>query len=275
MDATATTHAHGRHPGGGPEREAARGGEPWLQRFHRTGQAANRLVCFPHAGGSASFYHPLSQALAPATEVVAVQYPGRQDRRREPPAEDIGPLADAVADVLESSAELPTAFFGHSMGAIVAFEVARRLEQRGSAGCPVLLFASGRRAPSRHRDESVHRRTDDGVIAEIEQLGGTDARVLADPELLRMILPAIRGDYRAIETYRCAPGPPLGCAVTVLVGDDDPRTTLDEAGAWREHTSGPFDLRVFPGGHFYLTSHAEAVTEAVRTGLAGLGPARS
>ncbi|WP_033287244.1 thioesterase II family protein [Streptomyces sp. NRRL F-525] len=242
--------------------------ELWIQRFPAEGRSGTRLVCFPHAGGSASFYFPLSQALAADTEVLAVQYPGRQDRRKEVPVEDIQLLADHIADALDGRPELPTAYFGHSMGAVVAFEVARRLERRGNG--PALLFASGRRAPSTHREESVHQRDDDGVIDELKRLNGTDARVLADDELLRMILPAIRGDYRAIETYRCPPGPKLGCPVTVLVGDADPRTTLDEAHAWSTHTTGRFDLRVFPGGHFYLSTHPEAVTETVAAGLATL-----
>lgn len=245
-----------------------RGKERWIQRFHRTAQPRHRLVCFPHAGGSASFYFPLSKALAPDTEVLAVQYPGRQDRHKEPPVDDIGSLADSIAEVLNGPAQVPTAYFGHSMGAVIAFEVARRLEPGGTG--PKLLFASGRRAPSTYRAESVHQRDDDGVLAELKRLNGTDARVLADDELLRMILPAIRGDYRAIETYRCPPGPALGCPVTVLVGDADPRTTLDEARAWSEHTTGRFDLQTFPGGHFFLSTQAQAVTATISKGLATL-----
>ena len=247
-----------------------RDSERWIHRFRKDAQASNRLVCFPHAGGSASFFFPMAQNLTPDTEVFAVQYPGRQDRHTEAPIEDIQVLADHVADALGDRADLPTAFFGHSMGAVIAFEVIRRLESRGAGTAPALLFASGRRSPSSYREEAVHQRDDEGVIAELKRLNGTDARVLADDELLRLIMPAIRGDYRAIETYRCPPGPPLGCAVTVLVGDDDPRTTLDEARAWQQHTTGRFALHVFPGGHFYLSTQQQAVTRAVAAGLATL-----
>lgn len=229
----------------------------WCRRFNPAPDAAHRLVCFPHAGGSASYYLPVSGALSPRVDVVAVQYPGRQDRRAEPLIDDIGALADQLYEVLRGRDDRPLTFFGHSMGALVAFEVARRFERDGAG--PVRLFASGRRAPSRYRDENVHRRDDDGIIAEVKAMSGTDNRLLGDDELIRMILPALRGDYRAVETYRCPPGATVDCPVTALVGDDDPKTSLDEAEDWRHHTTGDFDLRVLPGGHFYLNNRGPDV----------------
>ncbi|WP_327313005.1 thioesterase II family protein [Streptomyces sp. NBC_01235] len=233
----------------------------WCRRFDPAPEAAHRLVCFPHAGGSASYYLPVATALSPRVDVVAVQYPGRQDRRNEPLIDDIGTLADQVHQVLRGWDDRPLTFFGHSMGALVAFEAARRFEREGSG--PVRLFASGRRAPSRYRDENVHRRDDDGIIAEIKSMSGTDDRLLGDEELIRMILPALRGDYRAVETYRCAPGATVGCPVTVLVGDSDPKTSVDEAQDWEKHTTADFDLRVMPGGHFYLNSRAADVLKVL------------
>ncbi|MFD7541820.1 thioesterase II family protein [Streptomyces sp. NPDC059819] len=229
----------------------------WLRSYHPTPDAAARLVCFPHAGGSASFYFPVSAALSPVADVVAVQYPGRQDRHTEKGIETVAELADRIAEVLRSDTSPPLTFFGHSMGAVLAFEVARRLERTGRA--PAHVFASGRRAPSSHRPENVHQRDDEGVIAEMRKLSGTDPRILGDDEVLRMVLPAIRSDYTAIENYRADPGAQIGSPITVLVGDDDPRTTLDEARAWEPHTLGTFDMKVFSGGHFYLTDHAPDV----------------
>lgn len=237
-------------------------GNTWIRRFHPASAGAVRLACFPHAGGSASFFFPVSQALQPSVEVLAVQYPGRQDRRREPCVTDLGTLADLAYEALRDWADRPIALFGHSMGAIVAFEVARRLEQRLGVE-PAVLFASGRRAPSRHRTESVHRRDDDGVVRELQLLGGTDAVFLQDEELLQMSLPAIRGDYRAIERYQCSPGAEVSCPVVALVGDSDPRTTIEEARAWSAHTSSEFDIQVFPGGHFFLAEHPDRVIEAI------------
>ncbi|MFI9274318.1 thioesterase II family protein [Kitasatospora sp. NPDC052896] len=228
-------------------------GETWIRRFHPKPGAAVRLVCFPHAGGSAGYFHPLSALLGPEVEVLAVQYPGRQDRRIEPAVADIGELADEVAGALRPWADQPLALFGHSMGALVAFETARRLERRGGAALSA-FFASGRRAPSRYREEHVHRLDDAGLVAAIRALNGTDHRLLDDEEILRVILPAVRSDYRAAETYRCPPDAVLAdLPITALLGDRDPRVTPEEAHAWREHTTGPFELRVFPGGgHFYL-----------------------
>ncbi|MCP2342747.1 thioesterase II family protein [Actinomadura rupiterrae] len=232
--------------------------DTWIRRFHPAPDAALRLVCFPHAGGSASFYFPVSNALrrsaslAGRVEVLAVQYPGRQDRRTDPPITDLNELADHVARALAPHADRPLMFFGHSMGASIAFETARRLEAKGSA--PVAVVASGRRAPSRHRAESVHRRDDAGVIAELRALSGTDPSLLEDEELLRLFLPAVRADYTAIETYRAEPDATVSCPITVFTGDADPHVTLDEAEAWRGHTTGAFELRVFEGGHFYLST---------------------
>jgi surfactin synthase thioesterase subunit len=229
----------------------------WVRRFHPSPVSAHRLVCFPHAGGSASFYLPVSAQLSPKVDVLCVQYPGRQDRRSEKAVEDIGVLADQVFEALSGWADTPLTFFGHSMGAIVAFEVARRFEQIGPE--PVRLFVSGRRAPSRYRDENVHQRSDDGIVAELQAMSGTDARVLDDEEMLRMVLPALRSDYKAVETYRSEPGASVYCPVTALVGDSDSKTTLDEAQDWEKHTTGGFDLKVFAGGHFYLTERAADV----------------
>lgn len=240
--------------------EPAVGNDTWIRRFHPAPEAATRLVCFPHAGGSATFYFPVSATLSPGVEVLTVQYPGRQDRRNEPPIGDIPSLADAVFEALRPWLADRPALFGHSMGSIVAFEVARRMEEHGTP--PRVLVASGRRAPSRYRGESVHLRDDEGVLAELRKLSGTDPRLLADEELQRMVLPAIRSDYRAIETYRHAAGaPPLSCPITVFVGDDDSQVTLEEAKAWQEHTAGAFDLHVFEGGHFYLTGRPAATIE--------------
>jgi surfactin synthase thioesterase subunit len=229
----------------------------WCRRYRPAVDAAARLVCLPHAGGSASFFRPVALALPPAVDVLAIQYPGRQDRRLEPPLDDMSVLADRLQAVLRRQPALPTTFFGHSMGAVLGFELTRRLETAGDQ--PVRLFASGRRAPSTHRDERVHLGDDTSILAEVRKLNGTASALLSDDEMMRAVLPALRADYRATETYRCPAEVTVGCPITVLTGDEDPKTTMDEAKAWARHTSGAFDLRVFPGGHFYLTDQADSV----------------
>jgi surfactin synthase thioesterase subunit len=233
----------------------------WCRRFRPASNVTARLVCLPHAGGSASFFYPMATAFGSKVDVVAIQYPGRQDRRAERPIEDLAVLADQLHDVLRRQPELPLTLFGHSMGAILGFEVALRLEAEGRR--PAQLFASGRRAPSCQRDEAVHQRDDAGIMAELRTLNGTASALLGDDEIMRAALPSLRADYHAIETYRCAPGAKVNCPISVLTGDSDQKTTLDEAKAWAQHTSGPFDLHVFPGGHFFLTTEAANVIKVL------------
>lgn len=240
----------------------------WIRRYHPAPQHADvPLVCLPHAGGSASYYRPLADALAAVTDVLPVQYPGRQDRRAEPPVTSITQLADDVLAVLESLPQRRLVLFGHSMGACVAFEVARRIERRSSIEL-LGLVVSDRTAPPRLRDRGVHTMDDDGVIAEIRRLNGTDDRLLLDDDVIRMIMPTIRGDYTAVETYRYVAGPRLRCPVSVLLGESDPQVTLAEAEEWRDHTDGAFTLRSFPGGHFYLAEQNARVAQALWEDLA-------
>jgi pyochelin biosynthetic protein PchC len=186
--------------------------------------------------------------------VLAIHYPGRTDRHKEPCLENIADLADYAAVALEDFTgpdDPPYALFGHSLGATVAFEVACRLEECGEG--PTTLFASGRRAPSRHREEAVHKLPDAELVAHLGELAGTDERLLSDPDAVAMILPSVRADYKAAETYRHWPqGPRLRCPVHVVIGDGDPQVDEAEARAWTEHTEAECDLTLFPGGHFYL-----------------------
>ena len=223
-------------------------------------------MCLPHAGGAASFYLPTARALSPRVEVLAVQYPGRQDRRHEPAATDVGQLADAVTREVLATLDGPYALFGHSMGAMIGFEAARRLEAAGRG--PVQLFVSGRRAPGLDRHSGLRPRTDDEVIADIRSLDGTHDAILDDPELREMILPALRADYGAVRRYRYRPGPALDCPVTAFTGDHDDKAPVDEVGAWRQHTRGGFELNVMRGGHFFLVDRAEDVLACVEHHLA-------
>jgi surfactin synthase thioesterase subunit len=233
-----------------------------IRQFHPAPDAHSQLVCLPHAGGSAAYFFPVSRALTPGIAVLSVQYPGHQDRRNERSIEDIRELADVVVAELLPLADRPTALFGHSMGALVAFEVARRLEDHGIR--PSALFVSGRRAPSRHRDGTVHLRDDAGIIDEIRRLGGTGSAILGEEEFLRMALPAIRSDFKAVETYRFRPGELLAAPIFAHVGDHDPQATVEEVQAWADHTSGHFALNVHHGGHFYLTGQMDRTAAEIR-----------
>ncbi|MEU3567290.1 alpha/beta fold hydrolase [Kitasatospora sp. NPDC036755] len=235
----------------------------WIRRFHLAADAPVRLLCLPHAGGAAGFWFPLSAALAPAVETLAVQYPGRQDRRAEPGLDSVGALTDGIVRALVPLLDdRPLALFGHSMGAVLAYETARRLEHEAGAP-PAALIVSGRRAPCRVREENAHLKSDRELAAELRELGGTDPGLLDDPDVLRLLLPGVRRDYRAIETYRHRPGREPGCPVTVLTGADDPRVTVAEADDWKRHTTGRCTLEVFPGGHFFLGEHTAGIARLV------------
>lgn len=241
-------------------------GSPWLRRFHLSTADAPRLLCFPFAGGAASYYFPLSRALSPGVEVLVVQYPGRQDRLDEPCVESLKTVADGIGDELTERAltERPLTLFGHSMGALTAFEVAVRLQERGAT--PRSLIASGSRAPSTRHQGSASS-TDAELIDSLRNLNGTEEKLLGNQEFLSLALPVLRGDYRAVAEYHRTSDTQLSCPVTVLSGDRDPLVTASGARAWARHTSSAFRQHIFPGGHFFLDDHVEAVREVIRRHL--------
>lgn len=247
----------------------------WLRMFAPRPDATMRLVFFPHAGGSASFYRPLTGALPEHVEPVVVQYPGREDRLAERPCDAMDELVDELADALDPLGDKPVWYFGHSMGASVAHEVTR-LRTAAGARPPERLVVSARPGPARQLPGDKHL-DDDRLWADVRALGGTDARLLAMPEVRAIALPAIRADYRLIETYRPRPGTDLDVPVTACFGDRDPEVTMADARAWRAVTTGPFEVACFAGDHFYLRGDGERavgewLTEA--TGVPGCGPLR-
>lgn len=242
------------------------GGGRWIRGYSRV-PGGVPLFCFPHAGGAASYFRPWASSLAPGVEVLAVQYPGREDRVAEPCVTSIPDLADQIHAALGPSLSGTFAFFGHSMGAILAFEVARRTTRAEGRG-PVHLFVSGRPAPPRRRDRNLHKAGAPALIAELRSLGATDPRILQDNEALELILPMMRADYMASETYHFEPGQPLSCDITAMTGDRDLKNTTEDATAWSAHTTGGFDVRVYPGGHFYLDDCRALVLETIASSLA-------
>jgi medium-chain acyl-[acyl-carrier-protein] hydrolase len=211
-----------------------------------------------------------------------VQLPGREGRLREAPFTRIEPLVQALAAELPL-AELPFAFFGHSMGALIAFELAHELARRGGPQ-PLLLFVSGRRAPRVPvREEPIHDLPEPQFLARLRDLNGTPEEVLQHAELMALLSPLLRADFALHETWTYREGePPLAIGISAFGGVADPEVTREDLEAWRVETTGPFRLRMLPGDHFFLLPGRRLVTEAVARDLAALGvpagpaaPARS
>lgn len=226
----------------------------WLRGFDRRRARKRTLICFPHAGGAASFFRPWQDLLSPDIDVLAVQYPGHEDRLAEPLVEAMNDLVNAIVKAILPICDEPIALFGHSMGAIAAYEVAMQLEARGR---PVrALLVSAHPAPHRQRPSSPPQ-TDDGYAYEIARLSGGALQV-PDHEVFRdLFLPALRNDYQLVCSYRYEHREKLRSPIVALLAEDDTEANSDEVMAWREITAGEFDLECFTGGHFYLVSQME------------------
>ena len=230
------------------------GAGSWVVRVRRRPEAQARLICFPAAGGTASLFHAWGQSLPDTIEVCAVEFPGHGLRLREPTLASVAALVEGAARGLSPYLDRPFALFGHSMGALVAFELARWLRRHGQPA-PFALFVSGSAAPhTPRRQEVLHDLPDAELIRALERLDGTPREVLYDEDLMELLLPVIRADLRLFETHRHAAEPPLGCPITAFGGATDRVVSPAALGAWREQTSARFALHMLPGDHFFLNT---------------------
>jgi medium-chain acyl-[acyl-carrier-protein] hydrolase len=228
---------------------------PWVRRLQPDSAGELRLFCFPHAGGGASFFADWPRQLPPEIQVLAVQLPGREERLSEPPFTRLQPLLGALITALRPHLVPPYAFFGHSMGTLLAFEVARQLREQGDH-LPTHLIVSGRGAAGHARAGTpLSTLSDPELIAQLRQYQGTPAQVLDNPDFLKVLLPVLRADSLVCDTYRYESGEPLDCPVTAFGGDADPEATPEDLHSWKDLTSCDFAVRLFPGDHFYLKNN--------------------
>lgn len=232
---------------------------PWITHPRPAPGASLRLFCLPYAGTGASAFKTWPAELPRTIEVCPIQLPGREDRIAEAPWTSLPQVVDAVAAALRSAVDRPFALFGHSMGALISFELARALRARGCP--PACVIVSGHRAPQlAPRHAPLHQLPDDTLREELRRLQGNQPSLLDHAELLAVMLPAIRADLRLCETYTYRPGEPLPCPIIAFGGADDPEVSLQELTAWRDQTRSTFTPHLLPGGHFFLhTARAEVL----------------
>lgn len=242
---------------------------PWIYRPKPNGRAVARLFCFHHAGVGAAVYRLWPNGLSDKLEVCAVQLPGRGGRLREPPMANVPAIVDALLPALLPLLDRPFAVFGHSMGAVIGSEFVRALVERGGP-MPEHLVVSGRRPAHVPDPQSLLNVLDDGAfVAEVNRrYGGIPAEVLADAEVMALLLPALRADIAALETFHPGRRAPLSCPISAFGGHQDPLTPRSHLEAWRDETLAPCRVRVFPGDHFYLEVQRALVLEELSATLA-------
>lgn len=245
--------------------------DSWIIRRKPSPQARLRLFCFPYAGGGVSIFRGWPDGLPADVEVCAVQLPGRGTRLEELPFTQLSPLVQALAEALFPLLDKPFAFFGHSLGALVSFELARRL-RRQYAVQPVRLCISADRAPQiPNRDPAIHSLSEGEFLLELRRLKGTPTELLEDEEVMQIMLPVLRADFAVYETHRYSTEPPLNCPISAFGGLQDHRVNRGDLEAWRDHTGVSFSLTMFPGDHFYLNTTQPALLQALSQELRGDG----
>ncbi|MBA2283891.1 MAG: thioesterase [Ktedonobacteraceae bacterium] len=241
----------------------------WITCFQPRPTVRLRLFCFPYAGGSASLFREWSAFFPREIEVCAIQLPGRENRLVEPPLSEFEPLVHQLAQAISPYLEKPCAVFGHSLGALVSFELARSLRQR-EGFCPVRLLVSAHRAPQLPDPyPPVYNLPLPEFLQELRLLQGTPEEVLHHEELMQVLLPMLRADFTLAETYRYIPGEPLACPCSAFGGLRDTHVSRAELAAWQQQTSVTFNLRMFPGDHFFLHSDRILLVQAIASELNG------
>ncbi|HHP7245291.1 MAG TPA: thioesterase II family protein [Elainellaceae cyanobacterium] len=235
----------------------------WVKCFKPNPGASLRLFCLPYAGGGALIFRDWSDQLCEEVEVCPIELPGRGTRLREKPFTRIDPLVNMIAQSLVPYLDKPFAFFGHSMGALLSFEVTHLLSQQYSS-TPAHLFVSGRRAPDiPEPNPPIHPLPNADFLEELRLLNGTPEAVLTNKDLMQLLLPTLRADFELHETYVYKAKPSLRCAITAFGGFQDPDVNCEMLKAWQEQTNDTFSLQMFPGDHFFINTEQIALWQSL------------
>ncbi|MDJ0658838.1 MAG: alpha/beta fold hydrolase [Crocosphaera sp.] len=238
---------------------------PWLYFPNPNKNALIRLFCFPYAGGGTRIFKNWTDHLSDTIEIAAIRLPGREGRLSEKPFTKMSDLVENMTPNLLPYLDKPFAFFGHSMGALISFEVAHQLLKNYGIQ-PCHLFASGHPAPQLpDLDPPIHQLPESDFIREINQLNGTPQEVLQDQELMKLLIPILRADFSILETYNYTRKQPLNCPITVFGGLDDPEANETELRAWYQQTNKSFEQYMFPGDHFFIHSASSEIFPIIGT----------
>jgi len=239
----------------------------WIASKNVNSSAALRLFCFPYAGGAATIYRDWQAALPNGVEVCPILLPGRGSRFSEPAVSDLGVLVEQLADGLSSYLDRPSCFFGYSMGAMIAFELARAMRARGSKHL-AHLFLGARKGPVRmQRSPRATPMSDGDFLQQLRALNGMTQVGGDNDEMVKLMLPTLRADMTVVQNYRYEDLPPLPCGITVLGGTADPAASREELLRWRAQTLGTFRLHMLEGDHFFINTHRDAVLDIVSRDL--------
>ena len=250
--------------------ENPRGRDRWIVRPRPIPDPTARLFCFPHAGAGVAMFNSWAELLPPGVELCSVRLPGRESRIDEPPHHDIESLMDTLLDVSQADLDVPSALFGHCSGAVLAFELARRLRESGHATLRYLFVASQDAPHVRSAMEPLHDLPLPELARELEHMGGTDPSILRNDELMKLMEPMLRADFEVFDNYEYRPGEPLSIPISVFGTRGDPRLNLERLGAWYQLTDQPMTLRILAGSHFIVGAAAKVLIDALTDDLRAL-----
>ena len=244
-------------------KSAVASGSVWFEHLSTDNAPLLRLFCLPYAGGTADLYRGWQRWFPEQIDLCLVHLPGRGRRFRERPFTRVTSVVNAIANHLPPLTGVPYALYGHSMGAIISFELSRELFRRGVG--PRRLFVSGNRAPQFPTAEPItYNLPHDGFIAELKRLNGTPQEVLDSPEMMELFMDVLRADFELVQTYEYGPGEPLACPLTVYGALNDQRVPVESCFAWQDQTSAECTVRIFQGDHFFVRDPSPEFTSAFR-----------